>query len=399
MSDASADATRGPDTPRVVLVETSEALPGLLPFQAWDVLGTAEVILARDADRHPSQPHLYMAGLDLETIEPAPLERHDLDLTRPGDPADRRIAKALLARAVERGRVVYLLGPDDTGLSPALAGMAPEHDAEIELVFLAQQPPGTEVLTLVQLMRRLRDPDHGCPWDLEQDHASLIGYLLEEAYELVEAIEHGQDADLQEELGDVLLQVVFHAQVASDRGSFGIDDVARGIAEKLIRRHPHVFADGDASTPEEVQASWDELKADEKGRGSPFEGIPTALPGLLLLETLQRRAAKLGLDEPSAASAGQRLARVLERLDPGADADTREEAVGEALELLVTAARALGVESEAAARRAGRRFRERAEAALALARERGLDPSDLDEDRWAQLLQEVRPGGPSAPTE
>jgi XTP/dITP diphosphohydrolase len=399
VSDTSADAASTHPVPRVVLVETSDALPGLLPFQAWDVLGTADEILARDPQRHPSQPHLYMAGLDLETIAPASLERHDLDLTRPGDPADRRIAKALLARAVERGRVVYLLGPDDTGLSPALAGMAPEHDAEIELVFLAQQPPGTEVLTLVQLMRRLRDPDHGCPWDLEQDHASLIGYLLEEAYELVEAIEHGEDADLQEELGDVLLQVVFHAQVASDRGSFGIDDVARGIAEKLIRRHPHVFADGDASTPEEVQANWDELKADEKGRGSPFEGIPTALPGLLLLETLQRRAAKLGLDEPSAASAGQRLARVLERLDPGADADTREDAVGEALGLLVAAARALGVEPEAAARRAGRRFRERAEAALALARERGLDPSDLDEDRWAQLLQEVRPGGPSAPTE
>jgi XTP/dITP diphosphohydrolase len=399
VSDTSADAASTHPVPRVVLVETSDALPGLLPFQAWDVLGTADEILARDPQRHPSQPHLYMAGLDLETIAPASLERHDLDLTRPGDPADRRIAKALLARAVERGRVVYLLGPDDTGLSPALAGMAPEHDAEIELVFLAQQPPGTEVLTLVQLMRRLRDPDHGCPWDLEQDHASLIGYLLEEAYELVEAIEHGEDADLQEELGDVLLQVVFHAQVASDRGSFGIDDVARGIAEKLIRRHPHVFADGDASTPEEVQANWDELKADEKGRGSPFEGIPTALPGLLLLETLQRRSAKLGLDEPSAASAGQRLARVLERLDPGADADTREDAVGEALGLLVAAARALGVEPEAAARRAGRRFRERAEAALALARERGLDPSDLDEDRWAQLLQEVRPGGPSAPTE
>ena len=248
MSDAPARS------PRVALVETSEALPGLLPFQAWDVLGTADVVLLRDRDAHPSAAQLHFAGLDLETLPPATLERSDLDLSRPGGPDDRRMAKALVARALASGQAVYLLGPDDQGLAPALAGMAAEHDLEIELVFLAQQPEGTELLRLVEVMRQLRAPD-GCPWDLEQDHASLARYLVEETYELVDAIEREHDVDIEEELGDVLLQVVFHARIGADRRAFGIDDVARGIADKLVRRHPHVFADGDASTPAEVQAT------------------------------------------------------------------------------------------------------------------------------------------------
>ena len=161
-------------SPSVALVETSELFPGLLPFQAWDVLGTAEGILVRDAATHPAATHLHLAGLDLETLEPAALERHDLDLSRPGLPDDRRIAKALVARARQQGRVVYLLGPQDDRLAAALAGMAAEHDLEIELVFFAQQPAGAEVLRLVEVMRRLRDPAAGCPWDLEQDHTTLL---------------------------------------------------------------------------------------------------------------------------------------------------------------------------------------------------------------------------------
>jgi XTP/dITP diphosphohydrolase len=350
------------EPPRVVLVETSDAFPGLLPFQAWDVLGTATTVWVRDLEAHPSAPHLYFAGLDLQTLEPAPLDRSDLDLTRPGDPTSRRLAKALLARAVADGAVVFLLGADDGGLAPALAGMAPDHGAEIELVFLAQQPAGSELVRLVDVMRRLRDPEQGCPWDLEQDHLTLRRYLVEETYELVHAIEEGDDVELAEELGDVLLQVVFHAQVASDRGAFAIDDVARGIADKLVRRHPHVFADGDASTAQEVQDNWDRLKREEKDREGPFDGVPLAAPGLHLLETLQRKAAKHGVppEEVAEASLRQAVADLIgaDPADPGAR-------VGELLAAAVAVAHDLGVDPEEAARGAATSFRTTVEASRA----------------------------------
>lgn len=368
------------DSPRVVLVETSDALPGLLPFQAWDALGTADEVLLRDREAHPSALHLYAAGLDLVELAPAGLDRGDLDLTRPGAPEDRRYAKALVARALAGSVPVYLLGPQDTGLPPALAGMAAEHDLEIELVFLAPAPEGTELIRLVAVMRRLRDPDDGCPWDLEQDHQSLTGYLLEEAYELVETIEDGDDDGLAEELGDVLLQVVFHARVAQDRDAFGIDEVARGIADKLIRRHPHVFADGDAETAEDVQRNWDQLKTEEKTRTGPFDGVPRSMAGLMLLETLQRKAAKRGIVPhlPASSVVGDWLA------DAAAAPD---EALGQLLAATVAAARDRGVDPEAAARAAARRLRTRVERTLALAAERELDPARLAADQLAELWE------------
>jgi len=375
------DGLRG-DGPSVALVETSDLLPGLLPFQAWDVLGTAERILARDVDSHPSAEQLHLAGLDLVTLEPAPLGRGDLDLTRPGLPDDRRIAKALVQAALDRGRVVYLLGPEDRGVAPALAGMAAEHDLEIELVFLAQQPPGTEFVRLVDVLRQLRDPEDGCPWDLEQDHRSLLRYLIEEAYELVEAVEEGDDTDLQEELGDVLLQVVFHAQVASDRSAFGIDDVVRGIAEKLIRRHPHVFGDGDASSADEVQARWDELKAEEKERGSPFDGVPAVAPGLDLLHTLQRKAARYGLFDPDQPRPEQAVAEHAASARSARDDDAREEAVGSLLAAAVALAGELDVDPEVAARRMARTFRCRTEQALAEVGGLPAAASTVDPERW-----------------
>jgi MazG family protein len=378
-------------SPRVALVETSDALPGLLPFQAWDVLGTADEVLLRDPDAHPSALHLHLAGLDLVRLEPAQLDRHDLDLTRPGAPDDRRLAKALLQRALDAGVAVYLLGPDDSGVAPALAGMAAEPGVEIELVLLAQQPAGTEVLRLVDVLRQLRDPETGCPWDLEQDHTTLLRYLVEETYELVEAIEHGTDDDLREELGDVLLQVVFHAQVAMDRRAFGIDDVARGIADKLVHRHPHVFADGDASTAEEVQANWDQLKAAEKGRTGPFDGVPAAGPGLDLLETVQRKASKRGFAWPEVGPALAKVRGELDELEGASDDDARERELGDLLGAVVSVARHLGVDPEAAARRASRRFRTRFEATLAAADADGRDPSDLDADAWQRYWDAAAP--------
>ena len=405
------DAAAGPPgrsaAVTVALVETSDLLPGLLPFQAWDVLGTAETVFARDAAAHPSAEHLHFAGLDLHTLEPAPLERGDLDLSRPGDPGDRRLAKSLVRHAQLDGTAVYLLGPQDERLSLALAGMAAEHDVEVELVFLAQQPPGTEVLRLVSVLRRLRDPDGGCPWDLEQDHASLLRYRVEETYELVDAIETGDDADLAEELGDVLLQVVFHAQVAADRRAFGIDDVARGIATKLIRRHPHVFADGDASTPEEVQARWDELKVQEKSRSGPFDGVPAAGPGLDLLHTLDRKARRRGLlppDRPSGAQAAAAALAALQGTEPQPTADDGpahadgdrvqdpELLIGRLLESVVSLAADHGVDPEAAARRVARARRARTEAAMLRLPEDARSAPVVDDAIWASAWEDAGHG-------
>jgi MazG family protein len=396
----------------VVLVETDAGLPGLLPFQAWDALGTADRVFLRDPDTHPSAPHLHFAGLDLIRLEPATLERADLDLTRPGDPADRKLAKALVQEARGSGRVVYLLGPDDEQLPVAVGSAAQPTDVEVELVFLAQQPGGLEVLRLVDVMRQLRDPETGCPWDLEQDHATLVRYLVEETYELVDAIESGQDADILEELGDVLLQVVFHAQIAGDRRAFTIDDVARGIADKLERRHPHVFGDGDASpearsgasTPgaerlsaDEVQANWDRLKQDEKRREGPFEGVPEALPGLVLLETLQRKAAKRGFRWPDPSGpAGQireELAEVEAAVAEGADLERVVAEVGDLVGAVVALARQLDVDPDAAARASARTFRTRFELVLREAAARDLDVDALDVDAWLELWDAVKARG------
>ena len=173
-----------------------------------------------------------------------------------------------------------------------------------------QAAPGSALLELVQVVDRLRSPG-GCPWDAEQTHVSLAGYLIEEAFEAVEAIEHGDSDALREELGDVLLQVAFHARVAqeADEG-WDIDDVARGIIDKLIRRHPHVFADVTVSGAREVEANWDAIKQAEKQRTSVADGVPVALPALARAAKVVSRVDKAGLsiDVPVAGSSfGSRL--------------------------------------------------------------------------------------------
>jgi XTP/dITP diphosphohydrolase len=378
---------------RVVLVETSDLLPGLLPFQAWDALATADVILMRDPAAHPSAPSLHAAGLDLAALEPTALGREDLLLSRPGAPDDRRLAKSLVAAVREQGRVVYLLEDDERGLAPALAGMVAEHDIEIELVFLAQLPRGTELLRAVAVMDRLRDPDGGCPWDLDQDHHSLGRYLVEETYELLDAIATEDDDDVQEELGDVLLQVLFHARIAAERRAFGVDDVARALTDKLIRRHPHVFAGVEGvEDADQVQQSWDRLKADEKGGRGPLDGIPAGMPGLALLDALLRRVARLRLMPDSSERIITDLRSTLDALvtfdAQVGGTDDRAGEVGELIgRLLVQAtglARVLGVEADATAREAGARLRAAVDTVVTRAAGDGVEPGTLPEaDRYA----------------
>ena len=190
-----------------------------------------------------------------------------------------------------------------------------------------RRPDLEGVADLVAVMDALRSPG-GCPWDAEQTHASLAPYAIEEAYELAEAVDDGDRAHLREELGDLLLQVVFHARVAQDDpdDAFDLDDVARGIADKMRRRHPHVFADGDARTPAQVEARWDAIKAEEKPqRSGPLDGIPAGMPGLERAAKVVARLERAGrLDAARRAAdaddlGARMLGLVIEARDAGID--------------------------------------------------------------------------------
>jgi MazG family protein len=267
----------------------------------------------------------------------------------------RRQADALLDHARRDGSATLLLPPVNDGpLVQLVADRAAREHIEVEAVYPLGEPKGAALLDLVATETRLRGPD-GCPWDREQTHASLARHLVEEAYEVLDAIEEGDPDHLREELGDLLLQVVFHAQLAEDAGDFDVDAVARTITEKLVRRHPHVFGDLRVASAGEVVRNWEAIKREEEGRRDPLAGIPSALPALQLAAKLQKRAPAGALDAGAPA-------RVRERLDDlagAADPERLEAAVGELLFEVVALARARGVEPEAALRATARRFRAR----------------------------------------
>jgi XTP/dITP diphosphohydrolase len=208
--------------------------------------------------------------------------------------------------------------------------------------------PGTRLLDLVAVMDRLRSPG-GCPWDARQTHRSLVEYLVEEAYETVEAIEEDDRDGLREELGDLLLQVVFHARIAAEDADdpWTIDDVADGIITKLVARHPHVFGEATAETAEQVEANWHALKAAEKGRESVTDGIPAALPALVHAGKVLSRSATLADRLPPLAAGEQAEAATGSMLD--------EDDFGDLLLALVSAGRARGWDAETALRLATRR--------------------------------------------
>lgn len=224
-------------------------------------------------------------------------------------------------------------------------------------------------IRLLDIMARLRHPETGCPWDLRQDFASLVPFTLEEAYEVADAAERGDTDDLREELGDLLLQVVFHSRIAEERGLFGFEEVASGIADKLIRRHPHVFGDTLFETDAERQRYWDDSKRAErreKGKGEPREsvlsGISGGLPALMAAQKLQMQAARHGFDWPDVGPVFEKLHEELDELRAahGArdEANIREE-LGDLLFVVVNLARHFGVDAESALRECNRKFTRR----------------------------------------
>lgn len=222
---------------------------------------------------------------------------------------------------------------------------------------------------LIAIMSQLRNPEGGCPWDLEQDFKSLVPYTLEEAYEVAEAAESGDSEHLREELGDLLLQVVFNAQIGKEKGLFDFDDIAEGISDKLVRRHPHVFEGQVFETQEERQAFWEASKIQEKAeRGqkpqaqSVLGDIPPELPALMVAQKLQKRAARHGFDWPSIDPVFEKLQEeILELKEAVAMKETTHiaEELGDVLFVLANLARHLGVDAEACIRGGNRKFRRR----------------------------------------
>jgi XTP/dITP diphosphohydrolase len=301
---------------RITLLLTSPRVgPGLLTWAAWERLRGADAVLAAAPD--PA----WVEALGEAGVTPDDVVDHPI----------RARAGLLVERAAPGRDVVWLGGADgDPGLTDALA----EHlsrraiaarPPEVEVLTASYDVPGSRLLDVVTVMDRLRSPG-GCPWDAGQTHESLLPYLLEETHEVIEAVERGDREHLLEELGDLLLQVAFHARIAEEHpdAPFGIDDVAAGIVVKLVRRHPHVFgADGDDGSGEaerpdaaDVERSWEELKAAEKPDRGAFDGIPATLPALARAQKMLGRLERAGADVDAAlerAAAGDDVVRALLR--------------------------------------------------------------------------------------
>ena len=249
------------------------------------------------------------------------------------------------------------------------------------------QPP---IQRLLSIMARLRDPETGCEWDREQTFATIAPYTIEEAYEVADAIEQNDLASLREELGDLLLQVVFHARMADEQGAFAFDDVANSIADKLEARHPHIFG---SETGAMDSARWENLKESErlaKGAKSAMDGVALALPALLRAEKLQKRAAREGFDWPDAAGPADKVAEELEELATAQTESERREEAGDLLFAAVNVARAHGVAPEDALRAANAKFERRFRQMEQLAGQDGVEFAKLSLDEQEAYWQRAK---------
>jgi XTP/dITP diphosphohydrolase len=399
---------------RVTLVTSSpHVAPGLLTAAAWDLLRSVPVCCADST--HPQLGALADAGVRVRPLRsvPAGSRGGGSDDTNsvgggtafpPGDAAGLVAELRRHANALGADEVVWLVDPAPIGTSVGTARPDPAEleavgDVEVRVVTGSVDPPGGALLDAVAVMDRLRSPG-GCPWDAEQTHASLAPYLLEEAYEAYQAIEDGDLVGLREELGDVLMQVLFHARIAAEASSprfssptgvsaaaWDLDDVAAELVAKLVRRHPHVFADVTVDGPDAVVRNWDAIKAEEKGRRSVTEGVPLSQPALSLAAKLLRRGTKIGVPaelvhangSPDPAAAVRRLAASAADGDREGDAERR---MGDLLFAVVALAQRSGVDAEVALRTASRRFRDRLAAAEKSIYAAGRDPATADAATW-----------------
>ena len=307
---------------RLTLLLTSPRVaPGLMSWAAWQAVASVDRRLAGDQ------------GLPLARAVSAAGHRVDV-LAEATGPS--------LLSAARESTVVWLASDAEAERLPTelATALVDGSDVEVEVLHASYDVPGSRLLDLVAVMDQLR---LHCPWDREQTHRSLANYLVEETYETLEAIETGDLTHLREELGDLLLQVVFHARVAAEadslEGGFDIDAVAGGIVDKLVRRHPHVFAGLDVAGVDEVEANWERLKSAEKGRASVLDGVPMALPALALAHKVVGRAASVGVQPP----------QVVEPVEP-------VEILGDRLLALVVESRVTGADPEQELRDAVRRL-------------------------------------------
>ncbi len=266
----------------------------------------------------------------------------------------------------------------------------------------AKPPVPRNIDRLLTIMAQLRDPQTGCPWDVKQSFATIAPYTIEEAYEVADAIEQNDMAALRDELGDLLLQVVFHARMAEEAGHFAFDDVAAGISDKMTSRHPHVFGDHPAATPEDVNVTWEAQKEAERavkagGAGltlSALDGVTAALPALLRAEKLQKRAARVRFDWPEVTQVFAKLeeetAEIKEVIDQGGDPDRLEDEVGDLLFVAVNLARHLKIDPESALRRTNAKFERRFRAMEAKLAEAGQSAADQSLEALEELWQAAK---------
>jgi len=254
---------------------------------------------------------------------------------------------------------------------------------------------GAKFARLVEIMAQLRAPG-GCPWDREQTFDTIKPYLLEETYEVLDAVDARDWSGLKEELGDLMLEVVFFAEMAAEAGHFRIEDSLDAVNEKLVRRHPHVFGTGTASTPEEVKVRWDEIKAEEKA-GAPkglLEGVSSATPALVEAQQLTSRAAGVGFDWPNAEQVleklDEELGELAEARAAGAPRERLEDEVGDLLFTIVNLARFLKVDPEQALRRTNRKFRERFGYVERKLKEQGRKPAGSTLEEMDALWEESK---------
>jgi ATP diphosphatase len=258
--------------------------------------------------------------------------------------------------------------------------------------------PSRDIATLIEIMARLRTPPDGCPWDIEQTFETIAPYTIEEAFEVADAIARlDLDVGLPDELGDLLLQVVFHARMAQEQNRFDFGDVVRGITEKLIRRHPHVFGEAGRHTPDQVKALWHEIKAKERAargktdKSGTLDDVPVALPSLMRAQKLQERAAKVGFDWANARDVLDKIAEEIDEIDPVLDdPKAAAEEIGDLLFAAVNLARHARVDAESALRAANIKFERRFRSIEnALARQ-DRTPSDATLDEMEELWNEAK---------